>query len=78
MALEDRKLRHPPSTFEVYKLFFLCELIGGEAKTSNESLDVGWFALEELPPLSLGRVTDEQITRWFRHWRDPELRTEFD
>ena len=78
MALEDRKLRHPPSTFEVYKVFFLCELVGGEAKTSNESLDVGWFAKDDLPPLSIGRVTAEQIQRWFKHWRHPELPTEFD
>lgn len=78
MALEDRKRRHPPSTFDVYKAFFLCELIGGAAKTSKESLDVDWFAPDDLPPLSIGRVTAEQIHRWFRHWRHPELPTEFD
>lgn len=78
MAVMDRKLRHPPSPFDVYKLFFHCELIGGVAKTSNESLDVGWFAPDDLPPLSIGRVTAEQIHRWFEHWRHPELPTEFD
>ncbi len=78
MALEDRKLRHPASAFEVYKVFFLCLLTGGEARTSNESTAVDWFALDKLPPLSTGRVTEEQIQRWYLHWQQPDLPTEFD
>ena len=78
MAVEDRKLHHPPSPFEVYKLFFLCEVVGGAARTSHESLGVNWFAADALPPLSPGRVTEAQIQRWFRHWQQPDLPTEFD
>ena len=78
LALEDRKIRHPPSVNEVYKAAFLCELIGGGAKTSAETTAVGWFAEDDLPPLSEGRVTAGQIRRWFRHWRAPDLPTEFD
>ena len=78
LALEDRKRRHPPSLNEVYKVAFLCELVGGEARTSAETTAVAWYGEDELPPLSEGRVTDEQIKRWFRHWRQPDLPTEFD
>ena len=78
LALEDRKRRHPPSANEVYKVAFLCVLIGGEARTSAETTAVGWYGEDELPPLSESRVTEEQIRRWFRHWRQPELPTEFD
>ncbi len=78
LALEDRKRRHPPSLNEVYKIAFLCELIGGEARTSDETTAVGWFAENEIPPLSLGRVTEGQIKRWFKHWRQPDLPTDFD
>ena len=78
MAVDDRNLRNRQSVFGVYKLFFLCDLIGGEAKTSNESLAVDWFAPEQLPPLSLGRVTAAQIERWVQHWQQPDLPTEFD
>ncbi|MCY3832399.1 MAG: NUDIX hydrolase [Chloroflexi bacterium] len=78
MALEDRKRRHPPSLNEVYKLAFLCELMGGEARTSAETTAVAWFGEDELPPLSQGRVTAGQIRRWFKHWRQPDLPTEFD
>lgn len=78
MAVDDRNRRNRRSVFAVYKLFFLCDLIGGEATTSEESLAVDWFAPDELPPLSQGRVTAAQIERWFRHWRQPDLPTEFD
>lgn len=78
LALEDRKRRHPPSMNEVYKMAFLCELVAGEARTSAETTAVAWFSEDELPPLSEERVTEEQIRRWFRHWRQPELPTEFD
>ncbi len=78
MAVDDRNRRNRQSIFAVYKLFFFCELIGGEARTSDESLAVDWFAPELLPPLSQGRVTEAQMARWFRHWRLPGLPTEFD
>ena len=78
LALEDRKRRHPPSANEVYKVAFLCELVGGEARTSAETTAVAWYGEDELPPLSEGRVTAEQIKRWFKHWREPNLPTEFD
>ena len=78
LAIEDRKRRHPPSVNDVYKVAFLCELVGGEARTSAETTEVGWFSEADLPPLSLGRVTAEQIARWFKHRREPGLPTEFD
>ena len=78
MAVDDRNRRNRQSAFAVYKLFFLCDLIGGEATTSEESLAVDWFAPDQLPALSQGRVTEAQLGRWFRHLRQPDLPTEFD
>jgi hypothetical protein len=43
-----------------------------------ETLDVGWFGLDALPPLSLGRVNPRQLGRALAHHRDPALATEFD
>ena len=45
----------------IYKLFFLCELTGGAAATSLETSAVDWFALDDLPPLSVGRTLPEDI-----------------
>ena len=78
MAVDDRNLRNRRSIFAVYKLFFLCDLLGGEAQTSKESLAVDWFPLDQLPPLSQGRVTKAQMQRWFRYAQQPDLPTEFD
>jgi hypothetical protein len=41
-------------------------------------LDVGWFGLGALPPLSLGRVSHRQFERALAHHRDPSLPSEFD
>ena len=34
--------------FHAFKIIFLCELIGGEAKSSDETLDVNFFDFNEL------------------------------
>jgi ADP-ribose pyrophosphatase YjhB (NUDIX family) len=79
-AVWDRR-RHghtPPHPFHVYKMFFLCEIIGGEPRPSLETSAIAFFAEDELPDLSLGRVTAAQIRRLFEHHRRPELPTDFD
>ncbi|MBU2444606.1 MAG: NUDIX hydrolase [Bacteroidetes bacterium] len=79
LAVYDRnKQGHTPFIYHLYKIFFLCELTGGEAKASNETLDVRFFGEDELPELSTGRITSKQIKRFFEHLRDPNLSTDFD
>jgi len=79
LAVYDRnKQGHTPFIFHLYKIFFLCEIIGGESKTSFETDDVGFFGLDELPELSTGRVTRKQIERFFEHYKNPDLPTDFD
>ena len=62
-----------PLPYSIYKLFFICELTGGEARTSLETSAVEFFALDELPPLSMGRTNPRQIERMFAHRRDAGL-----
>jgi ADP-ribose pyrophosphatase YjhB (NUDIX family) len=69
----------PALAVAAYKLFFLCRRDGAVQPASTlETLDVGWFGLDELPPLSLGRVNRREIERALAHHRDPSLPTEFD
>lgn len=75
---DRRKHDHPPSRHHAYKLFFRCELIGGAPATSIETTDSGFFAMDALPELSTGRITQSQIVRLFQHLHDPELPTDFD
>lgn len=70
---------HPPHHIDsIYKMFFICEITGGEARASDETSEVAFFARNELPPLSLGRTTAAQIERMFHHCEHPELATDFD
>ncbi len=79
-AVYDRnKHPHKPSfPFHLYKMFFLCQITGGEPRTSSETDAVEFFAENEIPPLSEGRVLPQQIERMFQHYRDPSLPTDFD
>jgi ADP-ribose pyrophosphatase YjhB (NUDIX family) len=80
LAVYDRS-KHPhdpPFPFHVYKLYFWCEIFGGEATRSNETDEVGFFTRDVIPPLSLTRVTPEQIDRMFEHRHHPEWPTDFD
>ena len=67
LAVYDRS-RHghfPDYPHHVYKLFFACEINGGKARAGLETSDVGFFDLDNLPELSIGRVTEKQIKRMF-------------
>jgi ADP-ribose pyrophosphatase YjhB (NUDIX family) len=70
---------HPPRNLDsIYKMFFICEITGGAARSSDETSDAAFFPRDDLPPLSLGRTTAAQIERMFQHAEDPTLATDFD
>jgi len=79
-ALVDKNRHpHPPGVHHIYKLFFVCELIGGSASASNEETDaVEFFPVRALPQLSTGRVLPAQIERLYQHRLEPGLPTDFD
>jgi ADP-ribose pyrophosphatase YjhB (NUDIX family) len=78
-AVHDYRKRHPPRHIDsIYKMFFICELVGGSPRPSHETSDVGFFSPGELPKLSMGRTTAEQIELMFRHAERPDLPTDFD
>jgi ADP-ribose pyrophosphatase YjhB (NUDIX family) len=79
IAIYDRDRQgHPPCPFHVYKVIFLCNLLGGEATASLETEAACFFSEEELPALSESRVLLSQIKRAFSFARDPNLPADFD
>lgn len=74
-AVIDRELwPHAPAyDRHIYKLFFVCEPETplDSSFTSSETLAVGWFELDALPELSIGRILPEQIQLLHAHWRKP-------
>jgi ADP-ribose pyrophosphatase YjhB (NUDIX family) len=78
-ALYDRNAHgHTPSLHHSWKAFFLCEIVGGEARGSYETDGVDFFAPDALPPLSIGRCTPQQVLRMRLHFLRPEIPTDFD
>jgi ADP-ribose pyrophosphatase YjhB (NUDIX family) len=66
LAVLDKKCHpHPPDLYYVYKIFFLCDELGGVLKNGMETSDVRFFALQDLPELSKGRNTKNQIEMMF-------------
>jgi ADP-ribose pyrophosphatase YjhB (NUDIX family) len=79
LALWDRARHNPgPYPFTVYKVAVACDLLGGTARPSLETLDVAWFSPEALPELSTGRTTAAQIGRLIELDDHPELPPDLD
>jgi ADP-ribose pyrophosphatase YjhB (NUDIX family) len=74
----DTRGHEPPLAVSAYKLFFLCRSLEAGEFEALETLEVGWYGLGELPPLSLGRVNRWELERCLAHHRDPSLPTELD
>ncbi len=74
-----RHAHEPQYLFHIWKLFFLCEIEGGEARIGPETTEIAFFAEEELPAdLSVSRVLHSQLERMFHHLNHPQLPTDFD
>jgi len=76
---DKRNHPHPPEGWYVYKIFILCEKIGGEiSKDTTETSAVQYFSLENLPPLSEPRIVFSQIKMMFEYRNNPETAVYFD
>lgn len=79
LALLDKsRHEHPPAVDYAYKAFVLCDLEGGEARTSHETTEVGFFAAHAIPPLDLERTAPSQVRLAFLHRAEPNRPTDFD
>lgn len=70
--LDKNKHPHPPEPYHYYKIFILCEIIGGAPAVGPETNQVDFFSENNLPPLSLNRNTKSQINTMFEFLKDPE------
>lgn len=79
LGVYDRNLHgFPPMIFHTYKLFIRCEVVGGTPATSIETGGAEFFARDQIPPLSVARVTPELIERMFEHRLHPEWDPDLD
>jgi ADP-ribose pyrophosphatase YjhB (NUDIX family) len=78
-VMDKRNHPHPPEGWYVYKIFILCEKIGGKIlKSTTETSDIQYFSLENIPPLSEPRNVFSQIKLMFEYRDNPEKEVYFD
>lgn len=77
-VLDRNKHNQPVIAYGIYKIFVLCELIDGKFEINIETEESGFFSLSHLPPLSLDRITKEQIAMCFEANSNDSFVTVFD
>jgi ADP-ribose pyrophosphatase YjhB (NUDIX family) len=75
---DPQKHSHPPKLFHIFHIHFQCEITGGQPNNRIETDAVEFFEENHLPELSTGRITSDQISRLFGHYRNPNQPTSFD
>lgn len=79
IGVYDANRFEPIQLFHAFKVVFLCDLLGGEARASRETSEVGFFALGEIPHrLSGERTRTRHIDDAFAVLKDPSIPTVFD
>lgn len=70
---------HPPGwPFHIWRLFFICDIVGGASATSYETTEVRFFPEAEIPAnLSANRSSRHTVDRMFAHYRAPDLPADF-
>jgi ADP-ribose pyrophosphatase YjhB (NUDIX family) len=79
IGVYDANRIEPLELFQAYKIVFLCDLLGGQARTSNETSDVKFFSLDQIPDtLSGERTSTRHLKDAFQHILEPDKMTVFD
>ena len=78
VAVIDANRIEPMEFYHAYKIIFLCKLLGGEPRTSHETLAVDFFDLDHLPPLSVYRTNEYMLREVFAHVENLNRPTAFD
>lgn len=79
IGIYDANRSGPLELFHAFKIVFLCEIVGGEAQPSQETSEVAFFALDEIPELLSGeRTRPRHIHDAFTSMMQPNSSVVFD
>ena len=76
LAVFDRRHYIKKSLYDVYCLYFLGNVVAGEAKCNHETEDIGWFEVSNLPSLSR-KNSIEEIQKAYHVYKE-KLETYFE
>jgi ADP-ribose pyrophosphatase YjhB (NUDIX family) len=72
------KHNNPLFLYTIYKIFVECELVNDSFRENTETLEAGFFNIDNLPELSTDRNTQEQIKMCFEAKKHEVFETIFD
>ena len=79
VGVYDANRADPLELFHAFKIVFLCEILSGEAHPSNETSEVTFFGLDEIPGVFSGERTKlRHIKDAFAAYHDMTCPTVFD
>lgn len=79
ISVQDRSKHNKPEyVYGVVKIFYMCELIGGEFEENIEIVESKYFSFDEIPPLANEKNNLEQIKMCFDAYNDENFITQFD
>jgi ADP-ribose pyrophosphatase YjhB (NUDIX family) len=78
VGVYDANHIEPLQFFHAYKLIFLCTLLDGEPRPSNETLAADFFTFDALPPLSDLRTNRHMLAEVMAHSQDSTRPTFFE
>jgi len=68
----------PLEFYHAFKIVFLCDIVGGKPRASDETLAVDFFPFEHLPPLSSNRTNERHLVEIQAHLADAGRQISFD
>jgi ADP-ribose pyrophosphatase YjhB (NUDIX family) len=68
----------PLQFYHAYKIVFLCDITGGNARPSEETLAVEFFDFDGLPSLSSSRTNERHLSDVLAHVKNKNLPAFFD
>jgi ADP-ribose pyrophosphatase YjhB (NUDIX family) len=79
LAVYDKRCHpHPPQPFYIYKLNFLCEILGGELEPGFDMEGADFFGIDKLPELSEDRILLSQIRQLYTMATEHDIQVYFD
>ena len=79
IGIYDANRSGPLEVFHAFKIIFLCNLVGGEARPSNETSEVDFFGQDEIPSVLSGeRTNPRHILDAFSKLENPDRPAVFD
>lgn len=63
--LDRERAGYPPNAHSIFKIFFVCKIVGGSPRPSEETEKIAFFPLNALPPLDPNRASETDIRHAF-------------